>query len=97
MRPEDLSALPRPPFEGRRRALLALTMLGLISGGCARERHEITPTTLGTDSTKRPRGKMTPFPWPGQDIVKADPRPGQVDGPTVDPNASMASGERPIR
>jgi hypothetical protein len=97
MRPEDLSALPRPAFGGRRRALLALTLLGLVSGGCARGRHEITPTTLGTDLERMPRGKMTPFPWPGQSISKADPRTGQVEGPTVDPDASMASGERPIR
>jgi hypothetical protein len=93
MRSDDVSALRRPSIPVRRKALLALAMLGLISEGCAHERHEITPTTLGTDLKRMPRGKMTPFPWPGQSIVSTTPRPGRLDGPTIDPNASMASGE----
>ena len=37
---------------------------------------------------------MTPFPWPGVDLVKTTPRP---DNATVDPDAAMASGAGPTR
>jgi hypothetical protein len=95
MRTADPSALSRLPI-GRVGALFALVLLGLTSGGCARERHEITPTTLGTDFNRTPRGKMTPFPWPGLDIVKAAPGSPAAAGPaTVDTAAALASGERP--
>jgi hypothetical protein len=76
----------------RRPITLALLTSGLILGGCHGEPRQITPTTLGTDLTRMPRGKMTPFPWPGQSIVKTSPT-GKPDQAKVDPNAATASGE----
>ncbi len=74
------------PISGRTLPRLAVAFLGFAScWGCARERHQITPTTIGTDFKRMPRGKMTPFPWPGQDISRATPAP-------VDPQAALASG-----
>ena len=94
MRNAALAALSRLPVGSRGGAFFAVTLLGLVGQGCARERHQITPTTLGTDLKRMPRGKMTPFPWPGVDLVKAKPRPG---GPTADPDALMTSGTADTR
>jgi hypothetical protein len=87
-----LAALSRPPVGGRGGAFLAVVLLGLIGPGCAHERHEITPTTLGTDLRHLPRGKMISPPWPGQSIVESKPRPGPS---TADPDAALASGGLP--
>jgi hypothetical protein len=78
----------------RRSIVSALLLSGIVLGGCHPERRQITPTTLGTDQRTIPRGTMTPYPWPGQDIVKATPTPTAkpVGEPTTDPNAAMASG-----
>jgi hypothetical protein len=92
MRSGSPTALPRLPFGRRGGALLAMAAVGLFAAGCARERREITPSTLGTDLKRMPRGRMTPYPWPGQSIVRA---PARTGGPTVDPDASMASGGLP--
>ncbi len=90
MRPNTPPGLARLPIGCRRGPWLALALLGLASSwGCARERREITPTTLGTDLQSMPRGKMTPYPWPGQSIARATPSPGS---PTNDPEAALASG-----
>jgi hypothetical protein len=80
----------------RRSLVFAALLCGLVLGGCHPERRQITPTTLGTDLKRMPRGQMTPYSWPGQDIVKATPPatttrpPGEA---TIDPGAAMASGE----
>ena len=72
---------------------LLLALLGLAGcWGCARERREITPTTLGTDWKTVPKGTMQPYPWPGQDVSRATPRPS---GSTTDPQAALASGDGP--
>jgi hypothetical protein len=94
MRPNTPPGLARLPI-GRRRGLwLALGLLGLASSwGCARDRQQITPTTLGTDLKRMPRGQMKPYPWPGQSIAQAKPRPGS---PTTDSEAALASGARPL-
>ena len=74
-------------------SVAVVVVLGLVSGsGCARERREITPTTLGTDWRKVPRGEMRPYPWPGQDVSRVAPRPST--GPWADPEAALASGTR---
>jgi hypothetical protein len=92
MRTGSPLALSRLPVGESVGALFAWVLLGLVFGGCARERHEITPTTLGTDLKRMPRGKMTPFPWPGQDIVNAAPRMPSAAGPgPVDAQAARAS------
>ena len=58
--------------------LLWVGMAGLaLGGGCARDRAEITPTTLGTDLTALPRGRMTPQAFPGTDLVRQG---GPADG-----------------
>ncbi len=92
MRNASFEALARLPVGGLGGALFVVVLLGLAGPGCARDRHEITPTTLGTDLSRSPKGRMIPFPWPGQDIVKRASRPGS---PTADPDAALASGERP--
>jgi hypothetical protein len=93
MQSNTRKGLDRPSI-GRRGPWLVPSLLVFAwSSGCAGERREITPTTLGTDFSKAPRGKMIPFPWPGQSIVKS---PARSDSPgSVDPQASLASGERP--
>lgn len=92
MRPTTVPGLAGLPTGGRRGLCLVMLALGVLAVGCAREKHQITPTTLGTDPTQRPRGQMVPFPWPGQDISRAEPRPS---GPTADPEAALASGVQP--
>jgi hypothetical protein len=92
MQPNTAPGLASLPIGRRRGPWLALAFLVLASSwGCANKRHEITPTTLGTDLKRMPRGKMTPFPWPGQSIVQAIPRP---QSPTTDPEAALASATR---
>ena len=96
MRPPTTPSFPRLPIGRRGEALFVAMLLGPTFGGCAREHRQITPTTLGTDLKRMPRGKMTPYPWPGQSIVKATPPSPRIGGPgPVDPDAAMASGERP--
>ena len=93
MRSATNPALPRRPAGSRGGASLVVVALGLIAGGCARDRHEITPTTLGTDLRRIPRGTMTPFPWPGVDLVKDSPPSNRIDGRGMfDPEAATASG-----
>jgi hypothetical protein len=75
-----------PPILARGGRWLAPSLLGLLVAGCARDRHEITPTTLGIDQT--PRGRMTPFPWPGQDLTRTT---SPSKNPTTDPEAALAS------
>ena len=58
--------------------LFWVSMAGLaLIGGCARDRAEVTPTTLGTDLTGLPRGRMTAQPFPGTDLVRER---GAADG-----------------
>ena len=92
MRPDAPPGLARLPIGWRRGFWLALAALGVLFQGCAGEKHQITPTTLGTDLSRMPRGKMIPFPWPGQSISQATPRP---KAPTADPEVAAASAGRP--
>ncbi len=80
----------------RRPIVLALPLLGLALGGCRHEHREITPTTLGTDLRRMPRGQMTPFAWPGQSIVKNSPAPRATET-TGDPQTFTTSVETPGR
>lgn len=64
---------------------------GLL-GGCASDR-QYTPTTQGTDLSTLPRGRMTPQPFPGVDLVR---KGGQEPS---DPGVRMAGAgdvDRPI-
>ncbi len=85
---QNLKPPRRRPSPALRRiaALAGLASLGLAPTGCARDRGEITPTTLGTDLKQRPRGRMQPFAWPGQDIVRARP--------AAEPGVALTSGGR---
>lgn len=71
---------------GPARVALALGVLGLIAPGCTPDRRRITPTTSGSDLRHLPRGRMSPQPLPGTDLVHRDGRP------RVDSAALRASG-----
>ena len=90
MRPKTVAGWLGLPIRWRVGPWLVLIVLGLAFAGCAHDSREITPTTLGTDLKRMPRGKMTPFAWPGQSIVEAKPRP--FEGAMTDPEAALASG-----
>jgi hypothetical protein len=83
------------PTPGRRAGVaLAVAIVALGPTSCARERRQITPTTLGSNLRAAPRGRMITPPWPGNDLVRAKghPAPG---GPPADPEAATASAEAP--
>ena len=71
--------------------ILALAA-GLLAPGCASEKRQITPTTLGTDLRTLPRGRMTPQPFPGSDLARSKPlRPAAAR--TLDPATALATAE----
>jgi hypothetical protein len=83
------------PTPGRRAGVvLAVAIVALGPSSCARDRRQITPTTLGTNLRTVPRGRMIPPPFPGNDLARAkgQPAPG---GPAADPEAATASAEAP--
>jgi hypothetical protein len=79
---------------GRAGVFLAVLMVALGPSGCARDRRQITPTTLGTDFRAIPRGRMIPPLFPGNDLARAKARPAP-GGPAADPDAATASAEAP--
>lgn len=97
MQPEIHQGTARHPIERRAGALLSLMLLVTVCQRCARDRHQVTPGTLGTDLKRMPRGQMTPFPWPGVDLARTTPQPGRWEGPKTDPKAEMASGKVDVR
>ena len=98
MRSAMTQALPRRPIGKRGGALLAVVAFGFLVEGCAKDKHQITPTTIGTDFRKVPRGTMQPFPWPGVDLARTSPPSTRVEGPgTIDPGAALVSGEQEPR
>src|SRR5438270_618683 len=97
---ESIRIATRPFNRGRAIVLgaVAAVACGFLFEGCAEDKHRITPTTLGTDFRRVPRGKMKPFPWPGVDLARTSPPSTRVEGPgTVDPEAATASGEHKPR
>ena len=61
-------------------ALAIAAGLAFVSG-CARDRGQITPTTLGTDFSRAPAGRMTPQSFPGSSL--SDQKRRVFDNPVL--------------
>ena len=79
----------------RRGASLAVVLAALAPSGCARDRGQITPTTLGTDLQAMPRGRMIPQPFPGSSLARPAPAPPR--GPPPTPTRSRPPPRSPRR